>query len=251
MNIPKYFNLSYRSAEITKKIKKEINSLKNLYIYIFSLTDFQAEIYNSPDLLTKYFTSEEITLCSNRVSSLAGRYAAKNAIREILKNDLPLNKIQILTSQTGQPTLSIPQEISFSITHEDDLIAAVAAIPHPGKKIKVGLDASKISRFKKIIETQPLVIKKILTPGEFKKFEINTLNLCSVWTVKEAVSKALGTGIWHGASLQEIEVISLDPKPLIELKGNLLLNANTKSMTKWNLTTCTDENYILSLAVNS
>lgn len=79
----------------------------------------------------------------------------------------------------------------------------------------IGIDIEEISRVAKVNETQPQFMKKLLTPQEQAVYA--TLSgtraaafLAGRWSVKEAYSKAYGTGIGHEVGFQDIEVLD-DP----------------------------------------
>jgi len=75
----------------------------------------------------------------------------------------------------------------------------------------IGLDIIELDRIRRIVERQPGFIKRILTINEIEKFatlskERKVEFLAGRFAVKEAYSKALGTGIGEGIGFQDIEV---------------------------------------------
>lgn len=251
----KYSNLYKKSQTLTQQIKTAAQSLNGLEIFIMSLDEFAYIFNNQKKYKQKYFTSGEISYCKNRISSFAGRFAVKNAISLLLQKKIPWKNMEILPSQTQQPILSFSdhtgtnRHISISITHEDDLIAAAAAASKHEHKISIGIDATKISRFSALLNNQPHALPKILTLAELKEFKNSPEELASIWTAKEAVSKALGTGICRGASLQNIEITNLEASPRITLNGSLLNKAHSLSLRHWQLEFISGVNYCLAVTL--
>lgn len=61
-------------------------------------------------------------------------------------------------------------------------------------------------------------MRRVYTPGERER-AVSTESLAGLWAVKEAVAKALGTGI-GAVSFQEIEVLKdANNKPILQLSG--------------------------------
>ena len=89
--------------------------------------------------------------------------------------------------------------------------------------VGIGLDIIELDRIRRIIERQPGFIKRILTINEIEKFttlskERKVEFLAGRFAVKEAFSKALGTGIGEEISFQDIEVLNNEKgKPIIQL----------------------------------
>ena len=79
--------------------------------------------------------------------------------------------------------------------------------------LAIGTDIIEIQRIQNVLERQgDKIIKRILTASEIERFqslpndEIKTAFLAKRWCAKEAVAKALGTGIAKGVGFQEIEI---------------------------------------------
>ncbi len=250
MKTNKFKNLIEQSQHAIKVLRKDKSLFRGLGIYILSLEREANQIRSQKDFHKKYFTVEEIAYCKNRVPSLMGRYAAKLAVREALQKQLPWKEMNILPSQTQQPVISIAN-ISISITHEDDLVAAVAAYASPGKSIAVGIDATKSSRMADLVKNKPNVVKRILTLQEIKEIKGVQKGVAKRWTGKEAVSKAIGIGIWHGGSLQDIEILTYKGEPRVKLKGHLLMKARDQNLKKWRLVYMNDNKFIMAFVVGS
>lgn len=238
------------SKKLTRSLREKYpHILDGLAISILSGKNFRQSLKKQESIKQIYFTKDELDYCKNRVTSLAGRFAAKMAINEALQKQIPLKDINISSAQTGEPVLSfsgnINRLVSVSISHEEDLVTAVAGWASRDKTVAVGIDAASISRFSALI-TQTKIMKKILTSQELDEIKNNPINMAKKWSGKEAVSKAIGIGIWHGASLQEIEILTHEGKPLVKLHGKISEKAKTKGLHTWILDYIYDKNFVLA-----
>ena len=77
--------------------------------------------------------------------------------------------------------------------------------------IGVGTDIVRVARIKKIVEkSETKFIDRILTPKERDKISglDKTKALSKIYASKEALSKALGTGISGGVSFLDFEILN-------------------------------------------
>jgi holo-[acyl-carrier protein] synthase len=86
----------------------------------------------------------------------------------------------------------------------------------------IGVDIIEIDRIKKSVERNPKFVSKVFTKNEIEYLESRKMRpeyIAGRFAAKEAVSKALGTGI-RGFDLKDIEIDrnSLG-KPIVVLKG--------------------------------
>ena len=88
----------------------------------------------------------------------------------------------------------------------------------------LGVDLARIERFRRLLnEQKDAVLERLFTSGE-KAYALKKVDpapfLAARFAAKEAFMKALGTGLRHGVSWREIEVVK-DPagKPMLELRG--------------------------------
>ncbi len=79
--------------------------------------------------------------------------------------------------------------------------------------IAIGTDIIEIERIGKTVSKQgERLVKRILVPSERTKYEsfkheqLKTAFLAKRWCAKEAIAKALGTGIAKGVGFQQIEI---------------------------------------------
>lgn len=88
--------------------------------------------------------------------------------------------------------------------------------------VGVGVDIIEISRIKDAIEKNTLFIDKIYTENEIEYFKSRNFRpeyLAGRFAAKEAISKALGTGIFQ-YSMKDIEIDrNANGKPVVILKG--------------------------------
>ncbi|SHE70225.1 holo-ACP synthase [Clostridium fallax] len=89
----------------------------------------------------------------------------------------------------------------------------------------IGSDIIEINRIENAIENTKGFLQKVFTEEEKKLFlkkSMRSETIAGNFAVKEAVSKALGTGI-RGFSLKDIEVLRNDlGKPVVNLYNNAL-----------------------------
>ncbi len=117
-------------------------------------------------------------------------------------------------------------------------------------KLRSGIDTVEISR---LDEIRPAIrerfIQRVFTPQEIKQARNQTDSLTGLFAAKEAVSKALGTGIGH-VSWQDIEIIHLPTgQPTLELHGNAKIIADQIGLKTWSISISHDRNKAIALAV--
>lgn len=138
-------------------------------------------------------------------SYLLGRYAAKKAVAALL-DDNHLTKIQIKNGVFNQPVIlhDSPKRIQVSLTHSNDLAAAIA---FPEIMI-LGIDIEKInSGLTRTVEAELTSSEKIIAARLSCSYEsFSTI----IWTLKESLSKAIKTGL--SVPLQLLEVKDIEEK---------------------------------------
>lgn len=260
MHVNKFSALKKQLRTIEKTFQENIDKVKRLAIVVFPLEYFSSILSKDADFKDSHFTLEEIEYCKNRIFSLAGRYGAKLAISKALLEPIPMLEINILPSQTQQPLVSFRNKrefVAISITHEDDLVAAVAVPVNDETAVVLGIDAVKNTRIADVVKNNPAILRKILTPNElrairdFQTERRDFFAMPKIWTGKEAVSKALGVGVWHGGSLQDIEILNKKGIPVVVLKGKLLDTAKSLRLNKWKLGFAYDGEFTVALVVGS
>lgn len=117
--------------------------------------------------------------------------------------------------------------------------------------IGVGVDIVQVDRIQKNIEKQKF-IDKVYTDKEkeyLTKRKFNHQTAAGLFAAKEAVSKALGTGI-SGFSITDIEIVKDEfDKPEILLYNNALKISKDKGIDKINISISHEKEYAIAFAV--
>lgn len=113
-----------------------------------------------------------------------------------------------------------------------------------------GIDIVEISRMD---EVNPAIrqrfITRVFTPKEIAQAQDRTESLTGLFAAKEAVSKALGTGIGY-VSWQDIEILHLSTgQPVVKLHGNAQLVADQKGLHAWSVSISHDRDKVVAMAV--
>lgn len=94
----------------------------------------------------------------------------------------------------------------------------------------IGTDIIEIERIKKAVEKSMKFVEKFYSDKEIELFKSRNFRMSSIagnFAAKEAVSKALGTGV-RNFSLRDIEILRDDyNKPYVNLYGNAKQLAET------------------------
>ena len=124
-----------------------------------------------------------------------------------------------------------------------------AAVPG-GRVAGIGIDAVDIVRFRKVIVRRPTLIERVFTDGERADSESRgdpAQHLAARFAAKEAVMKALGTGI-GGFALRDVEVVRTEAPgagrgaPVLRLRDRAAELAAARGVARWHVSlTHTDE----------
>lgn len=122
--------------------------------------------------------------------------------------------------------------------------------------IGVGTDIVKVARIARALENHgERFAARILTPSELKRFQVapdSTRYLAKRFALKEAVVKALGTGIAKGVSWQHINTAnSAAGQPYAELNGVAESVMQSLGATTLSVSISDEEEYVLAFAVLS
>lgn len=156
---------------------------------------------------------EEVALLTERLaparrqSLLAGRRAAKDALG-LLAPELGRRDIRILPGLFGQPVVTVPGRANVQVTlaHSGEAALAVA---HP-EACPMGVDLERfvpahLGALREQTTAREREAVRAALPGD------EGLPLLLLWSLKEALSKALRTGLTVPFTL--LEVIHLSPVP--------------------------------------
>jgi len=166
-----------------------------------NLEDLKKEMYILQPEETQYY--KKVKCDKRRESYLLGRFAAKIAIRQILKQKIDYNTFSIGYGVFQFPIVKYikDQRINVSISHCNSKgIALAFPEEHP-----MGIDIEKIE------EDKVSSIKDLISNGEYK--DINSCLLSKqegtilIWTIKESLSKVLKTGLMVDFKILEIKYL--------------------------------------------
>jgi len=120
----------------------------------------------------------------------------------------------------------------------------------------IGTDLIKIERLAKSLERQgERFAQRILSEQEFKDFKLSAKQanfLSKRFAAKEAVSKALGTGIALGVSWQDIELSHLESgQPIVNLYGGAKQQANKLNAVNIHISLSDEAGFVSAFAVLS
>ena len=118
----------------------------------------------------------------------------------------------------------------------------------------IGTDIVEVERIKNLSSISTFA-KKILSQKELNTF--NSLNkdqkvyfLSKQFAAKEAISKALGTGIGHEASLNNIEILRDEKgKPFFNAINELSLLISDLGITKTHVSLADESNYAIAMVI--
>lgn len=120
--------------------------------------------------------------------------------------------------------------------------------------IGIGTDIVKISRIKRIFKKYPKgFAERILHKNELKvmrELKDPKTYIAKRFSAKEAVAKALGTGIAQGVAFQEIEISNNENgQPLLTLHGNTLEVANNLGVNNNFISLSDEREYAIAYVV--
>ena len=118
----------------------------------------------------------------------------------------------------------------------------------------IGTDIVEVERIKNLSSISKFA-KKILSKNELNTF--NSLNkdqqiyfLSKQFAAKEAISKALGTGIGHEISLKNIEILRDEKgKPFFNAINELSAYLSNLGITKTHVSLSDESNYAIAMVI--
>lgn len=121
----------------------------------------------------------------------------------------------------------------------------------------LGTDLVFVKRVEKVLNRHPLRFpQKILTEKEFRRFQqLDTAKMAAAYiakqfAAKEAVSKALGTGMRQGVHFSLIEVSrNKSGQPAVSLLGDALSVAEQLQVRAWHLSLSDDSGFVVAVAI--
>jgi holo-[acyl-carrier protein] synthase len=116
--------------------------------------------------------------------------------------------------------------------------------------LRTGIDLIEINRLE---DQQPVIrqrfLERVFTRKELSDCGDSFLHLSGRFAAKEAVAKALGTGIGL-ISWQDIEILKQENgEPLLNLKGKAFKIAEEMGLTQWSISISHSKTYAVAVAV--
>ena len=159
------------------------------------------------------------------------------------EKDLPL----LFTPLVRQPGMAIPDWLFGP--------AGVAGLPAPlspprGVNVAVGIDIIEVARVRKVYERHgERFLKRVFTEREVLQCRGKATRLAGRFAAKEAISKALGTGI-HGVAWREMEVVQLrSGRPTVTLHGNAKRRAELLGISAFDVSIADLVEFSIAVAV--
>jgi holo-[acyl-carrier protein] synthase len=118
---------------------------------------------------------------------------------------------------------------TWSGVHTDVLSAAL------GERILgVGIDCVDVGRFAEALGRRPGFAQRVFCQGELDHCAHEELprGLAARFAAREAFVKALGVGLW-AIDLRDVEVLSLDGRPVLQLYGRAARAASAAGAGSW------------------
>jgi holo-[acyl-carrier protein] synthase len=120
--------------------------------------------------------------------------------------------------------------------------------------IGVGTDIVDVERIEKVYDKQgDTFAQRLLSERELKDFA-NQLHparfLAKRWALKEAVSKAIGTGISQGVRFKDMTVAHRESgQPFLILDGTTLDKSNELGITNWQISISDEKHHTVAFVV--
>ena len=160
-----------------------------------------------------------------------------------MDDDLPL----IFTPLVRQPGAAIPDWLFGP--------AGVAGLPAPlslpqGVNVAIGIDIIEVDRVRKVYEHHgDRFLKRVFTEAEVLQCRGKANRLAGRFAAKEAISKALGTGL-HGVAWREMEVVQLrSGRPTVTLHGNAKRRAQLLGISAFDVSMADLKDFSIAVAV--
>jgi holo-[acyl-carrier protein] synthase len=131
-------------------------------------------------------------------------------------------------------------------------LAGLPAPLHPtqGINIAVGVDIIEVDRVRKVYEHHgERFLRRVFTEIEIRQCRGKVTRLAGRFAVKEAISKALGTGL-HGVAWREMEVVQLrSGRPSVRLHGKAKQRAEQLGLSGFDVSIADLHAFSIAIAV--
>jgi holo-[acyl-carrier protein] synthase len=133
--------------------------------------------------------------------------------------------------------------------------AGLAGLPAPlhttrGVNVAVGVDIIEVDRVRKVYAHHgERFLQRVFTEMEVRQCRGKVTRLAGRFAAKEAISKALGTGL-HGVAWREMEVVQLrSGRPTVRLHGNAKKRAELLGLTAFDVSIADLQAFSIAIAV--
>ncbi len=133
--------------------------------------------------------------------------------------------------------------------------AGLAGLPAPlhptqGVNVAVGVDIIEVERVRKVYEHHgERFLQRVFTEMEIRQCRGKITRLAGRFAAKEAISKALGTGL-HGVAWREMEVVQLrSGRPTVRLYSNAKQRAELLGLTAFDVSIADLQTFSIAIAV--
>ena len=117
----------------------------------------------------------------------------------------------------------------------------------------IGTDILQLERARCALKRTPGLARRVLTPSELSSYEQSGVAesfFAKRFAAKEAIVKALGSGIGHGVSWQHIEITNNDlGKPEVTLSGGAQEYAERQGIATMHISYSDEQEYVVAFAI--
>jgi holo-[acyl-carrier protein] synthase len=117
--------------------------------------------------------------------------------------------------------------------------------------LRTGVDLIEIERVRAAIDAHgDRFLQRVYTPAELQCCGRRIESLAARFAAKEAVAKALGTGIWRsGVAWNDIEVLKAESgAPVLHLHGAAAALSNKSELSEWSISLSHDRTLAIAFA---
>ena len=120
--------------------------------------------------------------------------------------------------------------------------------------VGVGTDIVDVNRIEKVyLKQKQAFAERLLSTAELHEFKHQLYPerfLAKRWALKEAVSKALGTGIAQGVRFKDMTISHKESgQPFLVLAGSTLDKANELEITDWSISVSDEKHHTVAFVV--
>ena len=160
-----------------------------------------------------------------------------------MNEDRPL----LFTPLVGQSGTPLPADL-FGAAGMADLPTPL--LPTQGVNVAIGVDIIEIERVRGVLAHHgDRFLQRVFTEQEIQQCRGKALKIAGRFAAKEAISKALGTGM-HGISWRELEIVQLSTgRPSVRLYGNASMRARELGLSAFDVSISDLASFSIAVAV--